>query len=47
MQEAAEGVYIIQIIDIFAPPPFFQKSYFFPPSTVKISTFPPYIRVFS
>ena len=24
------GVYIIKIIDIFAPLPFFQKSYFFP-----------------
>ena len=45
------GVYIIIIIDIFAPPPS-SKMIFFPPSTVKIfslpSFFPPltiYIRV--
>ena len=45
------GVHIIQIVDIFATPPPFSKMMIFPPSTVKISSFPPiftpYIRVFS
>ena len=39
-------VYIIQIIDIFAaPPPFFSKIIFLPPSTVKISSFPPFLHL--
>ena len=33
------GVYIIKIIDIFAPPPFFLII-FFSPSTIKNSSFP-------
>ena len=38
------GVYIIQIIDIFAPTPFFQNDIFFPYS-VKISSFLPFFHL--